>query len=157
MVHLLWKQDKVACLFQTLNLSHILLLETVKIETTASPVGGLSFRDLYTFWLQTDKELWPPSVLHTGKILSQCDPSLLVFQILASDQPWVLIHNKVFKSSLKYLLPKIGVGRFEEFFHLSCKVSAHLWGAHAAKSAECQPLHILRAVIKVTVKGKKKK
>lgn len=74
-----------------------------------------------------------------------------------SDRSWVSIHNKVFKSSLKYLFPKIGVGSFEELFHLSCKVSAHFWGAHAAKSAECQPLHVLRAVIKVTVKENKKK
>lgn len=56
-----------------------------------------------------------------------------------------------------YLLPKIGVGSFEELFHLSRKVSAHFRGAHAAKGAECQPLHVLRAMIKVAVRENKKK
>lgn len=73
------------------------------------------------------------------------------------NQSCLLIHSKVFKSFLKYLLPKIGIGSFEELFHLSCKVSAHFWGAHAAKSTKCQPLHILRAVIKVTVKENNKR
>lgn len=51
---------------------------------------------------------------------------------------------------MRYLFPQVGVRSLQKLLHLPSKVPAHFRRAHAAQGAECQALHILGAVIKVT-------